>query len=75
MNFESTPLSPAIPQIKDLEMTLNAVPCDTVVVGTPTSIGKLIKLQTPAAVVTYSVKDLNPEGPQLSSAIEDFLKK
>jgi predicted GTPase len=62
-------------EIKDLEKTLNSVPCDTVVVGTPTSIDKLIKLQTPAAVVTYTVKDLNPEGPQLSSAIEDFLKK
>ena len=60
-------------QIKDLEATINAVPCDTVVIATPMDLRKVVKVDKPAAVVTYGIEDR--EKPYLSDEIESFIAK
>lgn len=44
-------------QIKDLERTINAVKCDTVIVGTPIDLTNIIKINKPVARVHYELKE------------------
>jgi predicted GTPase len=60
-------------QIKDLEATINAVPCDTVLIATPMDLRKVVSVEKPAAVSTYGVEDR--EHPYLSEEIENFIKE
>lgn len=60
-------------QIKDLEATINAVPCDTVLIATPMDLRKVVNVEKPAAVSTYGVEDR--EHPYLSEEIEKFVKE
>jgi predicted GTPase len=46
-------------QIKDLQATITAVPCDAVLVGTPHDITRLIAVLQPLVVVTYRVTELD----------------
>ena len=59
-------------QIKDLEATINAVPCDTVLIATPMDLRKVVHVEKPAAVSTYGVEDREP--PYLSEEIEKFIE-
>lgn len=43
-------------QIQDLEASINAVPCDAVVVATPMDLRKVVRIDKPATVVS-------PAGP------------
>ncbi len=45
-------------QIKDLEDTINKVPCDVVVSGTPINITNLVKINKPLVVVKYDLKEI-----------------
>lgn len=38
-------------QIADLEASINAVPCDTVIIATPMDLRKIINIEKPATVV------------------------
>ena len=60
-------------QVSDLEATINAVPCDSVVIATPMDLRKVVKVEKPAAVVTYGVEDREP--PFLSEEIDRFVKE
>lgn len=60
-------------QIKDLEETINAVPCDAVIIATPMDLRKVVKISKPAAVATYGVEDRDP--PYLSEEIERFVQE
>lgn len=64
-------------QIKDLEESINAVPCDVVVIATPMDLRKLVKIdKKPVAVVKYEVEDREGgDGGRLSDAIDEFVKK
>ncbi len=42
-------------QMHDLEMTINAAPCDLVLVGTPIDLAKLLKLNKPALRIAYEL--------------------
>jgi len=42
-------------QIDELEATVNAVPCDAVVVGTPIDLGALLKIDKPSTRVSYDL--------------------
>ncbi len=42
-------------QMADLEATINAAPCDLVLVGTPINLAKLLKLNKPALRVSYEL--------------------
>jgi predicted GTPase len=44
-------------QIRDLEATVRATPCDLVVVGTPVDLRRLIHVDKPAVRVTYRLAE------------------
>ncbi len=46
--------------MRDLEDTINAVDCDTVIIATPMDLRKIITINKPATVVTYRVTDREP---------------
>jgi len=60
-------------QMKDLEETINASDCDTVIIGTPIDLGRLLTIKNPSVRVTY---DLEEQGsPSLEEIVKEFLKK
>ncbi len=60
-------------QVEELETTINNVPCDTVIVGTPIDIGKLMKLNKPLIRVKYSVEEVGK--PDLTDILKTFKKE
>ncbi|MCE4604570.1 MAG: cyclic 2,3-diphosphoglycerate synthase [Aeropyrum sp.] len=60
-------------QLKDLEDTLNSVPADAIVSGTPIDIERLLSLDKPVVKVRYRLKIL--EGPSLSEIVDMFLDR
>ena len=59
-------------QMKELEETINAVDCDTVIIGTPIDLGRLLSIKLPSVRVTY---DLEEQGsPSLEDIVKKFLK-
>ncbi|MBN1593432.1 MAG: GTPase, partial [Candidatus Coatesbacteria bacterium] len=59
-------------QIKDLEQTINNTPCDTVLIGTPIDLGKLIKIDKPSVRVGYDLQEIG--SPTLDDVLTEFLK-
>ena len=45
-------------QLKDLETTINNVDCDTVVIGTPIDLNRLIKINKPTVRVFYDLQEI-----------------
>ncbi|RMF03113.1 MAG: GTPase, partial [Chloroflexi bacterium] len=45
-------------QMKELEETINATPCDLVVIGTPINLGKLISIRHPWQRVRYDLQEI-----------------
>ena len=45
-------------QVKDLEATINKVPCDVVVIGTPIDLTRLVKIKKPTVRVRYDLQEL-----------------
>ncbi|MHA1595673.1 MAG: cyclic 2,3-diphosphoglycerate synthase [Candidatus Baldrarchaeia archaeon] len=60
-------------QIKDLEETLNNIPCDTIVAGTPIDLKRIIKVDKPIVRVKYELKEVSK--PSLEDVIERFLER
>jgi len=60
-------------QLKELEQTINNVPADAVILGTPSDITRLIKINKPVVRVEFRVKII--EGPTLEDMINEFLKR
>ncbi|MDH4038005.1 MAG: cyclic 2,3-diphosphoglycerate synthase [Candidatus Krumholzibacteria bacterium] len=71
------PLLPAMgygdEQIADLEKTINAIPCDVVLIGTPIDLTRLVKIEKPCLRVTYSLEEIGT--PTLASIIDDFVAR
>ncbi len=44
-------------QLRDLESTINATDCDSVVIGTPIDLGRVIKINKPYTRVRYNLKE------------------
>lgn len=60
-------------QLRDLETTINNTDCDTVIIGTPIDLNRIININKPSTRVHY---DLNEIGiPNLNEIIEDFIKE
>jgi predicted GTPase len=57
-------------QIKELEETINKVPCDYVLSGTPIDLSKVLKVNKPIVRVKYEYKD----NGEMAKIIEDFVK-
>ncbi|MFA6461567.1 MAG: cyclic 2,3-diphosphoglycerate synthase [Candidatus Woesearchaeota archaeon] len=61
-------------QIKDLQETINRVPCEVVISGTPIALTKLIKINKPLVTVGYNLKER--EGSlTVEEVVNAFLKK
>ena len=59
-------------QLADLAATIDAVPCDAVLVATPIDLARLIDFRQPSVRVTYSVEDRG--APTLRDLVEGFLR-
>jgi predicted GTPase len=45
-------------QMKDLEDTINKVDCDSVVIGTPIDLGRILKINKPSTRVMYELQEI-----------------
>ncbi|HNW75688.1 MAG TPA: cyclic 2,3-diphosphoglycerate synthase [Bacteroidales bacterium] len=60
-------------QVKDLEATINKVQCDSIVIGTPIDLNRVIKIKKPNTRVYYDLQEIGT--PDLEGILSDFLKK
>jgi predicted GTPase len=60
-------------QVADLEKTINATPCDVVVIGTPIDLNRIVKINKPTVRVTYELQEIGT--PNLQMVLETFVKK
>lgn len=60
-------------QLKDLEATINNTDCDSVVIGTPIDLNRIINIKKPNTRVYYDLQEIG--FPNLQGVIDDFVKK
>jgi predicted GTPase len=60
-------------QVSDLEKTIDATPCDVVVIGTPIDLNRIIKINKPTVRVTYELQEIGL--PNLKEVLDEFVKK
>ena len=60
-------------QMKDLTATIDKVDCDSVVIGTPIDLGRIIKLSKPNTRVEYNLQEIGR--PDLKDVLADFIAK
>jgi len=58
-------------QVRDLETTIDQVPCDSVVIGTPIDLRRVLKIRKPSVRVQYALDELTK--PDLSTILGEFL--
>jgi predicted GTPase len=56
-------------QMKELEQSINATPCDLVIIGTPIDLGKLLKINHPWQRVRYDLQEIG------RPTLEEILKE
>jgi predicted GTPase len=59
-------------QLKDLEATINNCECDTVVIGTPIDLNRVIKIDKPSVRVHYDLQSIGT--PRLEDVINKFVE-
>jgi predicted GTPase len=62
--------SPA--QVRELEATINAIPCDVVLIATPTDLRRLIQIERPAQRVQYELQEIGR--PTLADVLAPWLQ-
>jgi predicted GTPase len=60
-------------QVRDLEATIDQVPCDVVVVGTPIDLSRLITIRRPVVRVRYELQEIGR--PDLADIVTGFLER
>jgi predicted GTPase len=60
-------------QMRELEQTIAAVPCDAVVVGTPVDLGRFLKIRQPQVRVSYELDAQGRAG--LEPLVDRFLER
>jgi predicted GTPase len=60
-------------QLQDLETTINNTDCDSVVIGTPIDLNRLIKIRKPNTRVFYDLQEIGT--PTLDEILSEFIKK
>jgi predicted GTPase len=60
-------------QVKDLEKTIKNTKCDSVIIGTPIDLNRIIKIDKPNTRVYYDLQEIG--NPNLKEFIGDFVKK
>jgi len=58
--------------VKDLEATINRVPCDLVIVATPVDLTRIIRIEKPMVRVRYDLKEVST--PDLEEILKARLK-
>lgn len=59
-------------QLKDLETTINNTVCDSVVIGTPIDLNRIVKINKPNTRVYYDLQEIG--FPTLGEILNDFVK-
>ncbi len=71
------PILPALgygkEQIEELEKTINSIPCDVVVVGTPIDLRRVLSINKPAVHVRYELQEVG--SPNLKEILEEKFSK
>lgn len=60
-------------QLKDLETTINSSDCDSVIIGTPIDLNRIINIKKPNTRVYYDLEEIG--FPKLSHIINQFTEK
>lgn len=60
-------------QVRDLETTINRVECDSVIIGTPIDLRRIISIKKPSVRVKYELAEITE--PNLSTIITKFLQE
>jgi len=60
-------------QIKDLEKTINNTDCDSVVIGTPIDLNRIVKIKKPNTRVFYDLDEIGK--PDMNNVLGEFLEK
>ena len=60
-------------QVRDLEATINRVECDSVIIGTPIDLRRIIKIKKPSVRVKYDLAEITK--PDLNDVLTDFFNK
>ncbi len=60
-------------QIKDLTATIDKVPCDLVIIGTPIDLKRVAKFKKPSVRVQYELQEIGE--PSLKTILDEFSQK
>jgi predicted GTPase len=60
-------------QVRDLEATINATDCDTVVIATPIDLNRIVRIKHPTVKVGYELQEIGK--PDLAGLLGEFVKK
>ncbi|HKK67060.1 MAG TPA: GTP-binding protein, partial [Bacteroidales bacterium] len=60
-------------QLKDLETTINSTDCDSVVIGTPIDLNRIIDIKKPNTRVYYDLQEIGE--PNLDGVLSEFIEK
>ena len=60
-------------QLKDLETTINNTPCDSVIIGTPIDLNRIVKINKPVTRVFYDLQEIGY--PDLNLILDEFIGK
>jgi predicted GTPase len=79
--FQSYPwVGPALPamgyskaQLADLAATIEDTPCDSIVIGTPVDLARLLPLSRPRARVAYNLEEVSK--PDLADIVSGFIER
>jgi predicted GTPase len=58
-----------VQQVRELEETIAATPCDVVVIGTPVDLRRIIAIRVPAVRVRYELEELT------KPSLDDVIRK
>lgn len=60
-------------QVQDLQATVENTECDSVIIGTPIDLNRIIKINKPNTRVYYDLQEIGD--PTLTEVIDDFIKE
>jgi predicted GTPase len=60
-------------QLRDLETTINSSDCDSVIIGTPIDLNRIINIQKPNTRVYYDLQEIGE--PNLEGVLNEFVQK
>ena len=58
-------------QIRDLAATIDKVPCDVVIIGTPIDLNRIVKIRKPTVRVMYELQEVGK--PDLTKVLDSFI--